>query len=85
MTPIEELNKTINELAKIKERAEERYQDALERLAIFYNDEQRKISAVLDVVMIADVLGYETKKKKNDLFAVMKRLEGKNERITVNK
>lgn len=35
MTPIEEINKTINELAKIKERAEERYQDALERLAIF--------------------------------------------------
>ena len=75
MTPIEEINKTINELAKIKERAEERYQDALERLAIFYNDEQRRVLTVLDVVMLADVLGYEPQKIKNDLFAVMKRLK----------
>lgn len=72
MTPIEELNKSIEELAKMKERAEEKYKDVLENLRDFKEIITFRTTYIFEVFRIGEFLGYPDKKIKTDINKVLK-------------
>lgn len=72
MTPIEELNKRIEELAKIKERAEEKYKDVLENLRDFKEIITFRTTYIFEVFRIGEILGYPDKKITADINKVLK-------------
>lgn len=67
MTPIEELNKSINKLLEIKKRAEERYQEALFYLHRFKDIERFRDTHTNEVIIIGQILGYAPKKITDDI------------------
>lgn len=67
MTPIEELNKAIDELVAIKKRAEERYQEALHYLHRFKDIEKFRDTHTNEVIVIGQILGYASEKITDDI------------------
>lgn len=67
MTPIDKLNKSIDELLEIKKRAEERYQEALFYLHRFKDCEKFRDTHTNEVIVIGQILGYEPEKITNDI------------------
>ena len=67
MTPIEELNKSINELLEIKKRAEKRYAEALKYLHDFKNIREHRDLHTNETIMIGIILGYKPEKVREDI------------------
>lgn len=67
MTPIEELNKAIDELVEIKKRAEERYQEAQHYLHRFKDIERYRDLHTNEMIMIGLILGYKPEKIRDDI------------------
>lgn len=67
MTPIEELNKSIDELVGIKKRAEERYQEALFYLHRFKDIEKFRDTHTNEMIVIGIILGYKPDKIRDDI------------------
>lgn len=67
MTPIEELNKAIDELVEIKKRAEERYQEAQHYLHRFKDIDRYRDLHTNEMIMIGLILGYEPEKIRDDI------------------
>lgn len=67
MTPIEELNKSINKLLEIKKRAEERYQEAQHYLHRFKDIERYRDLHTNEMIMIGLILGYKPEKIRDDI------------------
>ena len=67
MTPIEELNKSINELLEIKKRAEERYQEAQQYLHRFKDIDRYRDLHINEMIMIGLILGYKPEKIRGDI------------------
>lgn len=67
MTPIEELNKSIDELVGIKKRAEERYQEAQQYLHRFKDIDRYRDLHTNEMIMIGLILGYKPEKIRDDI------------------
>lgn len=67
MTPIEELNKAINDLLEIKKRAEERYQEAQQYLHRFKDIDRYRDLHINEMIMIGLILGYKPEKIRDDI------------------